>query len=133
MWRSRAQLELATVEYVGWFNHERLHEALGDIPPAEFEQRHALTDPDSGNSSVAMTSPRAADGLRMPRCSTLGADLAGNSPIQAITGTAVRSAHAQAAPRVLALPTLTASLSNRRFKAILADNNINDHTTKEPT
>ena len=27
VWRSRAQLELATVEYVGWFNHERLHEA----------------------------------------------------------------------------------------------------------
>ena len=42
VWRSRAQLELATVEYVGWFNHERLHEALGDIPPIEFEQRHAL-------------------------------------------------------------------------------------------
>ena len=45
VWRSRAQLELATVEYVGWFNHERLHEALGDIPPIEFEQRHALTEP----------------------------------------------------------------------------------------
>ena len=44
VWRSRAQLELATVEYVGWFNHERLHAALGDIPPVEFEQRHALTD-----------------------------------------------------------------------------------------
>jgi transposase InsO family protein len=35
-WRSRSQLELAVVEYVSWFNHERLHESLGDIPP-EFE------------------------------------------------------------------------------------------------
>jgi putative transposase len=39
-WRTRAQLELATVEYVGWFNHVRLHESLGDIPPVEFEQLH---------------------------------------------------------------------------------------------
>jgi putative transposase len=41
VWRTRAQLELAVVEYVGWFNHSRLHEALGDIPPAAFEQRPA--------------------------------------------------------------------------------------------
>ena len=37
VWRSRSQLELAIVEYVGWFNSDRLHEALGDRPPAEFE------------------------------------------------------------------------------------------------
>jgi putative transposase len=37
VWRSRSQLELAVVEYVSWFNHERLHETLGDIPPVEFE------------------------------------------------------------------------------------------------
>jgi putative transposase len=36
-WRSRSQLELAVVEYVSWFNHERLHESLGDIPPVELE------------------------------------------------------------------------------------------------
>jgi putative transposase len=40
-WRTRSQLELAIVEYVGWFNTSRLHEALGDIPPAEFEALHA--------------------------------------------------------------------------------------------
>jgi len=36
-WRSRSQLELAVVEYVSWFNHERLHESLGDRSPVEFE------------------------------------------------------------------------------------------------
>ncbi len=41
VWRLRAQLELAIVEYVGWFNTSRLHEALGDIPPAEFEVLYA--------------------------------------------------------------------------------------------
>jgi putative transposase len=42
VWRTRTQLELAIVEWVGWFNHARLHEALDDRPPAEFEA-HALS------------------------------------------------------------------------------------------
>jgi putative transposase len=37
-WRTRAQLELAVVEYIGWFNDSRLHQALGDLPPSEFER-----------------------------------------------------------------------------------------------
>jgi putative transposase len=41
VWRTRAQLELAVVEYISWFNHDRLHEALGDIPPVELEALHA--------------------------------------------------------------------------------------------
>jgi putative transposase len=40
VWRTRAQLELAVVEYISWFNHDRLHESLGDIPPVEFEDAH---------------------------------------------------------------------------------------------
>lgn len=36
-WRSRTQLELAVVEYIAWFNNDRLHESLGDISPVEFE------------------------------------------------------------------------------------------------
>jgi putative transposase len=41
VWRTRTQLELAIVEYVGWFNTDRLHGALGDLPPAEFEALYA--------------------------------------------------------------------------------------------
>jgi putative transposase len=41
VWHTRSQLELAVVEYISWFNHDRLHEALGDIPPAEFETLYA--------------------------------------------------------------------------------------------
>jgi putative transposase len=37
VWRTRAQLELAVVEYIGWFNDSRLHQALDDLPPSEFE------------------------------------------------------------------------------------------------
>ena len=45
VWRTRSQLELAIVEYLGWFNSARLHESLGDIPPAEYEQHHADREP----------------------------------------------------------------------------------------
>ena len=65
VWRSKAQLELAIVEYVGWFNHVRLHEALGDRPPAEFEGLHQAAI--SGNGSVAVLSPKPADRLYAPR------------------------------------------------------------------
>ena len=40
VWRSRSQLELAIVEYVAWFNNERLHTSLGGVPPAEYEAQH---------------------------------------------------------------------------------------------
>ena len=40
VWRTRSQLELAVVEYIGWYNGARLHESLGDLPPAEYEQPH---------------------------------------------------------------------------------------------
>ena len=33
-------LELATLSWVHWFNTNRLHSALGDLPPAEHEERY---------------------------------------------------------------------------------------------
>jgi putative transposase len=39
-WRTAEQVELATLEYVDWFNHRRLYEACGDIPPAELENAY---------------------------------------------------------------------------------------------
>jgi putative transposase len=41
-WATRSQLELAVVEYVAWFNNERLHEALEDRPPREVEELYAV-------------------------------------------------------------------------------------------
>ena len=40
VWRTRAQMELAVLEYVHWFNHDRLHESLGDVPPVEVEDAY---------------------------------------------------------------------------------------------
>lgn len=36
-WRTIEYLELATAQWVDWFNHHRLYEYCGDIPPAELE------------------------------------------------------------------------------------------------
>jgi putative transposase len=52
VWRTRAQLELAIVEYLGWFNTGRLHQSLGDIPPAEFEALHAARFSSEAHSSI---------------------------------------------------------------------------------
>jgi putative transposase len=61
VWCSRAEVELATVTYVSWFNHDRLHESLGDIPPAEFELEHALAlTPALCSADLAETALRAA-------------------------------------------------------------------------
>ncbi len=39
-WRGLDDLELATLEWIDWFNHRRLFHELGRIPPAEFEDLH---------------------------------------------------------------------------------------------
>jgi putative transposase len=39
-WRSFGAVEFATLEWVDWFNNRRLLEPIGNIPPAEAEQRY---------------------------------------------------------------------------------------------
>ena len=39
-WKTRESLELATLEWVHWFNHQRLLEPIGYIPPAEAEANY---------------------------------------------------------------------------------------------
>ena len=39
-WKSRESVELATLEWVSWFNHHRLLESIGYIPPAEAEANY---------------------------------------------------------------------------------------------
>ena len=36
-WKSREAVELATLAWIDWFNHRRLLEPIGNIPPAELE------------------------------------------------------------------------------------------------
>ena len=39
-WKTIESLELATLTWVTWFNHTRLLEPIGNIPPAEAEERY---------------------------------------------------------------------------------------------
>jgi putative transposase len=45
-WKSLADVELATAEYMDWFNTRRLHTAIGGVPPDEYEAAYyAQTQP----------------------------------------------------------------------------------------
>jgi len=39
-WKTRDAMELATLEWMAWFNHVRLLEPIGYIPPAEAEANY---------------------------------------------------------------------------------------------
>ena len=39
-WKNLEALELATLTWVDWFNHRRLLEPIGNIPPAEAEANY---------------------------------------------------------------------------------------------
>ena len=50
-WKSRESLEFATLEWVHWFNNQRLLEPIGHIPPAEAEAKYyrQLANTESAN------------------------------------------------------------------------------------
>ena len=50
-WRTPEQVEIATLDYVDWFNNRRLYEACGDIPPAELEDTYYRHNEDLAKAS----------------------------------------------------------------------------------
>ncbi|MEU3735100.1 IS3 family transposase [Streptomyces sp. NPDC033538] len=46
-WRTLSQVELATAEWIDWYNHSRLHGEIGHVPPVEYEANYytELTKP----------------------------------------------------------------------------------------
>ncbi|WP_442875322.1 integrase core domain-containing protein [Amycolatopsis sp. NBC_00355] len=50
-WRGLDDLEIATVEYIDWYNTQRLHSELGHVPPAEYEGAPLVAR--SGNEATA--------------------------------------------------------------------------------
>jgi putative transposase len=45
-WRTVEDVELATLGWVHWFNNDRLHGYLNDVPPVEFEAAYAAQQTD---------------------------------------------------------------------------------------
>jgi transposase InsO family protein len=58
-WRSLDDVELATLEWVHWYNEKRLYERLGDVPPAEYEAAHV-------EAQDAKMNPAMPGGLAVP-------------------------------------------------------------------
>ena len=46
-WRTIEDVEVATAEWVHWFNHRRLYEYCGDIPPVELETAYYAQQPET--------------------------------------------------------------------------------------
>jgi len=44
-WKGIDDLEIATAEYIDWFNHRRLHGEIGLVPPAEHEDAYYRQSP----------------------------------------------------------------------------------------
>ncbi len=73
-WRHLEAVEFATLRWVDWFNHRRLLEPIGYIPPVEYEARYyeqvaraniAATGPDEG-ALGGILAPRRSPSRRPP-------------------------------------------------------------------
>ena len=50
-WRTVDDVEYATLEWVEWFNHRRLLQSIGDVPPAELEQSYYQQQQESAKAA----------------------------------------------------------------------------------
>jgi putative transposase len=83
-WRGLEAVELATLDWVDWFNHRRLLEPIGYVPPAEYEaqyysqfeatstsdpvsRRGARRQPHADNELRGQAAERPPDVLRTPQ------------------------------------------------------------------
>lgn len=51
-WNGLEDVEFATLEWVAWYNHCRLFEPLGYVPPAEFEEAYYARQATPGGVAV---------------------------------------------------------------------------------
>jgi putative transposase len=56
-WKTREAVELATLEWVSWFNHHRLLESIGYIPPAEAEVNYWRQQRSTASACIDRVAP----------------------------------------------------------------------------
>jgi transposase InsO family protein len=61
-WKGIDDVEFATLEWVDWFNHRRLLEPIGDVPPVEFEATHYREEMLNGDPTTTLDSYCRATG-----------------------------------------------------------------------
>ena len=69
-WRGLEAVEFATLRWVDWFNHRRLLEPIGYVPPAEFEARYYEQVP-SASTTIAVPHEGALGGILAPASQSL--------------------------------------------------------------
>ena len=91
VWKTRTQLELTVVEWVGWYNHDRLHSALDHVPPVEYEALHARQDDSSPSLMMSGNSKSTiGDGsLKSARRVGTANQVLGGAPAAAVRCTTV--------------------------------------------
>ena len=57
-WKGIDDVEYATLEWVDWFNHRRLLEPIGHVPPAEFEDTYYRKEDPSYTAGLKQPSLR---------------------------------------------------------------------------
>src|SRR5215210_6492756 len=68
VFKTHRSLKLAVVEWIAWYNHQRLHERIGDIPPAEYEQLHYPTPKRTPHDERDPRNPDPAEPSTAQRC-----------------------------------------------------------------
>lgn len=56
-WKHIDDLEIATAEYIDWFNHRRLHGEIGLVPPAELENTYYRQNTAPVTTEASVPSP----------------------------------------------------------------------------
>jgi transposase InsO family protein len=57
-WKGLNDVEYATLEWVDWFNHRRILEPIGDIPPAEYEANYYRDNSPAATAGLKQNSLR---------------------------------------------------------------------------
>jgi Integrase core domain len=77
-WKGLDEVEYATLEWVDWFNHRRLLEPIGQVPPAEFEAVY-WTREDPSHTPDSKTCVSGEPGAIQPMVYTRRRSLGGRS------------------------------------------------------
>ena len=118
-WPTRAEARTAIFAYIeGFYNPRRRHSTLGYLSPIQFERHHAeltrlaLEHSISDNGTVASISPRASDGPRTRRGSTVGVDFVIDGLTSPENALVLPTESAQAATKTVKGRTTTGGLSD---------------------
>jgi putative transposase len=49
-WKDATDVTIATMEWVAWYNSERLHSFCGNVPPSEYEEMFQRATADTGTA-----------------------------------------------------------------------------------